>query len=342
MYHLSVKTISRASGRSATAAAAYRSAEKIVDERTGELHDYTRKQGVEHSEIVLPKHAPDWANERNALWNAAEQAETRKNSTVAREFEIAIPKDLNPEQSRELVRDFTQQLVEKHGFAAEYSIHNDHEKNWQGQQKDFQGQHAHILCSTRRLEPEGFTEKTRELDGGQSGRENVEHWREKWANTANNHLEKAGHEHRIDHRSLKDQGIDREPTKHLGPEATAKERRGEVTELGDANRRIENAYERGLSERQELEKLNPSLIKLDTNIEKALEERDRYAKALNKLERGAESFERRFERWSQEKEREKQLELERQRELEREREKQREKELEKHSKTIDKGHDFER
>lgn len=274
MYHLSVKTISRASGRSATAAAAYRSGSEITDERTGEIHDYTRKQGVEHSEIILPKHAPEWANNREQLWNAAEQAETRKNSTVAREFEVAIPKDLTPEQGRELVRDFTQQLVEKHGFAAEYSIHQDHKLDWQGQQKTFSGQHAHILCSTRRLEPEGFTEKTRELDGGQSGRENVEHWREKWANTANEHLKEAGHEHRIDHRSLKDQGIDREPTQHLGPAATAQERRGEPTQLGDINRRIEAAYERGLADRAELAKTDTQIIDTQTSLSDALRARD--------------------------------------------------------------------
>ena len=95
IYHLSVKTISRSQGRSATAAAAYRAAIEIVDERTGEIHDYQRKGGVECTEIILPDNAPDWATDRAALWNAAEQAETRKNSTVAREFEIALPSELS-------------------------------------------------------------------------------------------------------------------------------------------------------------------------------------------------------------------------------------------------------
>ena len=95
IYHLSVKTVSRSAGRSATGAAAYRSGERIVDERTGEVHDYTRKGGVLFSEIVTPVDAPEWAFDRSALWNAAEQAETRKNSTVAREFIVALPAELS-------------------------------------------------------------------------------------------------------------------------------------------------------------------------------------------------------------------------------------------------------
>ena len=339
MYHLSVKTISRAAGRSATAAAAYRSGEKIHDERTGEIHDYTRKQGVEHSEIVLPNPAPDWAKDRQSLWNAAELSETRKNSTVAREFEVAIPKELTPFQGIELVRDFTQKLVDQHGFATEFSVHKDHEKDWQGQEKIFEGYHAHILCSTRRLEVDGFGEKTRELDGGKQGRESVEHWREQWAKTANEHLQEAGHEQRIDHRSLKDQGIDREPTRHMGVEATAKERRGELTELGDANRRIEAAYQRGLEERAELERLNPAIVKVDTNIQKAIDEKNQYEKTLEKLERGADAFERRFALWEQEKARERELEAERQRQA---LEKQQQQEREERSRTMSKGYDFER
>jgi ATP-dependent exoDNAse (exonuclease V) alpha subunit len=313
MYHLSVKTISRASGRSATAAAAYRSAERIIDERTNEIHDYTRKQGVEHSEIVLPENAPDWAYDRNTLWNAAELAETRKNSTVAREFELAIPKELSPEQGKALVRDFTQQLVEKHGFAAEYSIHKDHEKDWQGREKGFEGYHAHILCSTRRLESLGFTEKTRELDGGKSGREEVEYWREQWATTANEHLKNANIEKRLDHRSLKEQGIEREPTHHIGISATAKERRGEYTELGEANRRIEAAYQKGIEERQELQELSPLITRYGICIRSALEDREQTKKLSAKMEKGADDFVRRFE------EMQKQRELERLRELERSR-----------------------
>jgi Ni/Co efflux regulator RcnB len=94
-YHLSAKTISRSHGRSATGAAAYRSGARIDDERTGMIHDYRRRRGVEASLLIIPDNAPDWASDRARLWNAAEQAETRKNSTVAREFEIALPAELD-------------------------------------------------------------------------------------------------------------------------------------------------------------------------------------------------------------------------------------------------------
>src|SRR5881275_2353335 len=103
MFHLSVKPISRAAGRSATAAAAYRSGQLIVDERTGEVHDYTRKSDVVHSEILVPPGAPAWAEDRTALWNAAEAAERRKDARVARDYEVAIPKELTREEGIELV-----------------------------------------------------------------------------------------------------------------------------------------------------------------------------------------------------------------------------------------------
>lgn len=245
IFHCSMKTVSRSSGRSATAAIAYRAGEEIADERTGEIHDYTRKQGVVHSEILTPDHAPEWARDRAALWNAVEKAETRKNSVVAREWEVAIPCGLSPEQAADLVREYAREIVERHGIAVDFSIHQDNPKAWDGSEKDAKGLHAHILGSTRRLERDGFTEKSRELDdktarpelGGLSrGALEVMHWRERWAVVANRSLERAGLPGCIDHRSLAARGIDRAPTAHLGPAATALERRGIETEIGRANR----------------------------------------------------------------------------------------------------------
>lgn len=214
---MNVKTISRSAGRSATAAAAYRAGVEIADERTGEVHDYTRKRGVEVSELVLPAGAPDWARDRAALWNAAEQAENRKNSTVAREIVVALPAELNPQQRADLARTLAAELVERHGCAVDLAIHAP------GAKGDDRNHHAHLLMTTRRLEPEGFTAKTRELDAAKN--KEVPHWRERWASLANEALERAGRSERIDHRSLKDQGIGREPTTHRGPTATAIERR---------------------------------------------------------------------------------------------------------------------
>lgn len=217
IYHLSIKTVSRSEGRSATAAAAYRAADKITDERTGELHDYTRKGGVAHSEILLPNNAPEWAKHRSQLWNEAEQAENRKNSTVAREFEIALPSELPEKERQRLVLDFAKEIVERHQVAADVAIH---EPSRGG---DNRNHHAHILITTRQLTETGFTKKTRELDDRKSGE--VDHWRKRYADLQNEFFKQNGIDETVDHRTLKAQGIDREPTKHLGVKATNYERR---------------------------------------------------------------------------------------------------------------------
>lgn len=153
IFHLSVKTISRSAGRTATAAAAYRAGVEITDERTGDVHDYRRKGGIESAELVLPAEAPEWASDRNAVWNAAEQAETRRNSTVAREFEIALPSELSAIERQRLARDFAREIVDRHGCVADVCIHAPDRGG------DNRNHHAHILLTTRRLKPSGFTEK---------------------------------------------------------------------------------------------------------------------------------------------------------------------------------------
>ncbi|MDE8346488.1 MAG: MobA/MobL family protein [Acidocella sp.] len=219
IYHLSVKTISRSAGRSATAAAAYRAGDKIADERTGEIHDYTRKGGVESAEIVLPADAPQWAANRSALWNAAERSETRKNSTVAREFEIALPDELSASERKRLAHDLAREIVARHGCAADVAIHAP------GREGDNRNHHAHILLSTRRLTADGFTEKTRELDDQKTGKQLVSEWRERFAELQNERFKELGITASVDHRSLAAQGLDREPTQHLGVAATGFERR---------------------------------------------------------------------------------------------------------------------
>jgi hypothetical protein len=123
IYHLSVKPVSRSKGQSATASAAYRSATRIKDERTGEVWDFRRKRGVVHRELVLPAEAPRWAHNRERLWNAAEAAETRKNSTVAREFEVALPTELRPNDRRRLAMHYARAIAERHRCAVDVAIH---------------------------------------------------------------------------------------------------------------------------------------------------------------------------------------------------------------------------
>ena len=234
-YHCSVKPVSRASGRSGTAAAAYRAGVSLKDDRTGEVHDYTRKQGVEHTELAFP-HGVNMSREE--LWNAAEGAEKRKDARIAREFELALPAELSKEQRRELATDFAKSLVDRYGVAADIAMH---EPSRKGDQRNY---HAHILITTRKITAQGMGEKT-DLEredkalramGRPSGREQIEILRADWAIMCNAALERAGHEARVSHKSLEAQGINRAPSVHLGPTATAMERRGIQTERGDLNR----------------------------------------------------------------------------------------------------------
>jgi len=248
MYHLSIKSISRSEGRTATAAAAYRAGAEITDLRTGELHSYKRKRDVvrELSGIEVPPGAPGWAEDRSALWNAAEAAEKRKNSRVARDYEVTIPKELTLGQGADLVRAFAREISDRYKVAVDFNIHRDDPRTWDGSEKGYQGYHAHILTTTRTLGPDGFGAKSaiemsdtqrRALGLGDVAAE-VALIRERWEILANRHLELAGQEARIDRRSLADQGIDREPTIHLGPAVAGLERRGVTSWMGDFNRQV--------------------------------------------------------------------------------------------------------
>ena len=223
IYHLSVKTISRSEGRSVTAASAYRAGAEITDEQTGEVHDYRRKGGVEASALFVPDGSPDWANDRAALWNAAERSEKRKNSTVGREIVVALPAELCAADRQRLAFEFGRSLMERHGCAVDVCIHAP------GKDGDERNHHAHVLMSTRRLTREGFGEKTREWDDRKLGKETVTHWRAEWAMLANRALERAGRSERIDHRSHADRGIEAMPTSHQGPAVTDMIRRGKAS-----------------------------------------------------------------------------------------------------------------
>ena len=237
IYHLSVKVVSRSAGRSATAAAAYRSGDLIADERTGDTHDYRRRRGVEATAIILPDGAPDWAADRSKLWNAAEAAERRKDATVAREFEIALPHEMSADERKQLAMDFARELVKRHGCAADVAIHA---PSAEGDQRNH---HAHILLTTRRLTPEGLGEKTRELDDRKTGPQLVTQWRESFASLQNRYLFEGGHEVAVDCRSLEAQGADREPGLHRGPIANRFERRtGRMSRIREAEETV--AFER--------------------------------------------------------------------------------------------------
>ena len=253
IYHLSVKIIGRSAGRSVTAAAAYRSGTRIADDRTGLVHDFQRKGGVMHREIMLPDAAPAWMGDRVALWNAVEKAERRKDSQLAREVEIALPRELDQETRLSLVKDFVQSEFVARGMIADVAIHNP-----MINKQEYP--HAHILLTMRNIFCDGFGDKNREWNN----KETLERWREHWAERANRTLDRTGHDERIDHRSLQAQRaaaldraadvrtseperavaiceahlLNREPEPKLGSVATALERRGILTDRGDDLRAV--------------------------------------------------------------------------------------------------------
>ena len=185
MFHLSVKVVSRVKGRSATAAAAYRAAALVKDDRTGIEHDYTRKRDVLGSQIILPVGAPDWARDRSKLWSAAETAERRRDATVAREWEIAFPTALTADMRKALAAEYGGWLSRRYSIPIDLTLHAPSRK---GDRRNF---HAHLLGSTRALGRDGFGAKTRQLDDGR-GYGEVVRCREEWARLCNRELAKIG------------------------------------------------------------------------------------------------------------------------------------------------------
>ena len=240
IYFLNLKTFGRSTGSGAVSAAAYRAGERIRDERTGRTYDHSSRQDVLHKEIMLPSQFTadkmSWAQDRSNLWNRAEGAEVRKNARTAREYLVALPPELSPQARINLVTGFSRELVERYRFALDIAIHAP---------RDFPGSdprnfHAHLLATTREVTSEGLGAKTalewrdavrREHGLGPAVVELL-HVRERWAVAANTALEQAQVDARIDHRTLRAQGIDREPM-HIPYAAWEMERRGYRSEVAE-------------------------------------------------------------------------------------------------------------
>jgi ATP-dependent exoDNAse (exonuclease V) alpha subunit len=224
IYHLAVKSVSRSTGRSAVAAVAYRAGVCLENERDGLVHDYTRRGGVEDAFIVAPEGA-EWAQDRSALWNAAEAAEKRKDAKVAREYELGLPAELDAGQRRDLVRAFAEDIRDRYGVAVDAAIHAPHDYG------DDRNHHAHVMTTTRVAEADGLGAKTRQLDVRTTASVEVEAIRERWAGMVNDALELAQVPERVDHRSYERQGLDIEPTVKMGHASAAIERRAEREQI---------------------------------------------------------------------------------------------------------------
>ncbi len=222
IFHLSVKPLSRKSGRSSVAAAAYRSGSRLLNQRDGQWHDYTRRGGVDHHEILVPADAPDWARFQESLWSGVEMHDTRANARTAIELELALPHELSEHYRLELTRNFAQLLVDRFGIAVDMAIHSPSRSKpaplatGTGPAIDLPGgddrnHHAHLLLTTWTITPDGFGKKVKPFDHSND----VETIRAEWAVHCNATLDVAGVKARIDHRSLEAQGIDRTPGRHV-------------------------------------------------------------------------------------------------------------------------------
>ncbi len=232
IYHYSVKAINRSSGRSSVAAAAYRAGEKLVDERTGNVFDYERRNGVVHAEVFLPDGT---TMPRADLWNLAEASEKRKDAKVAREIVVALPHELTAPEQRILIREYAQGLSQRTGWAVDVAVHAP------GDEGDQRNSHAHLLCTTRVVERNAqgkiqLGAKTREWDVVSSGKELIRSERQEWEVATNQALEQAQQAARVDARSYAEQGLDLMPQTHLGVNACQMERKGIETERGNRNR----------------------------------------------------------------------------------------------------------
>jgi|TARA_R110002074_G_scaffold401485_1_gene599807 hypothetical protein len=277
MFHLSTNPIKRSAGRSATASAAYRAGCKIEDNRTGLKHDYSKKQGIVKTDCFIFSNGQKLNIDRSELWNAAEKAEKRKDGRTAREVIINLPYELNEEQRQSLVEDFTKDISKKYKVAIDYAIHLPDKHG------DRRNHHAHILMTTRAATLENNTlvlgDKTNiELSNTKLAKlnlpktqEQIVNLRRHWANTTNKHLENAGIDRRIDHRSYEEQGSYYLPTVKLGWEASALERKGISTAKGDINRQVANDNLESYIINTELESLKEQLAKQQEEKERTIQ-----------------------------------------------------------------------
>ncbi|HFZ6603929.1 TPA: MobQ family relaxase [Streptococcus agalactiae] len=254
-FHFNISMISRGKSKSAVASAAYISCEKIKNEWDGVTHDYHNKKGLLHSEIFLPKNIPIRLKDRATLWNNVELNEKASNAQLARNFIIALPKELSFEENKRLITDFIQENFVSKGMIVDLAIHDEsNEGN--------NNIHAHIMTTLRPINEKGEwlakskkeyvldekgekvklksgnyrTRKVELTDWNNKG--NAEKWRENFARLCNQYLEKNHQEKRVDHRSYKRQGIEEIPTIHMGASASALEKKGIETDKGNINREI--------------------------------------------------------------------------------------------------------
>lgn len=293
IYHNSTKIISRSKGRSAVGASAYRSGEKILNQYDGIQHDYSRKGGIVYSEVMLPQQAKEEFKNRATLWNEVEKIEKSKNSQLAREVEVALPKELNREEQIKLIKSYVQDNFVKNGMCADLNIHDKGDGN----------PHAHIMLTMRPIKENGewgakskeqkVLDKNGNIQRTKTGRilskkiettnwntkEFLESYRKDWADKINEKLREKGINQTVDHRSYEEQGIEKIPTIHEGATARQMEKRGKVSDRIEINKKIKSINEKTKECNREIQKLKNEI----TELNKSFEPKDELQKIKNDI-----------------------------------------------------------
>ncbi|ENV35450.1 MobQ family relaxase [Acinetobacter gerneri] len=261
IYHFSIKNIGRSNGRSAVAAAAYRSGEKLVDSVYGKEQDYTKKSGIEYKNIYVPSHANENLLDRQTLWNEVEKSELKKNgdlkltARLAKEFEIAFPHEVDADTRKRMLDELAQTLVKNHNVVVDAVIHAPHTKSG----SDERNYHAHIMFTTRSINEQGeLGKKAREFND--DGKNLTLAYRELWANMVNRELEQIGTQERVSHLSYSDLKYDLEPTVHEGSMITQLRRQGIDTEISLKNDAIKARNAEKLEYEQIIKGLDQEII----------------------------------------------------------------------------------
>ena len=265
IYHFSVKILSKNFGHNTVAASAYRSGSRLQCKSTGTVKNYRRKTEVQYSVIHTPEDAPSWTHDREQLWNTVETFETRKNSQLAREIVLAIPRELTSESRPALLDGFVKDAFVSLGMIADYSIH------------DKAGNpHAHIMLTLREVSADGLGFGAKRRDWNNPGL--VDKWRSQWAEHANKMLAHQGHTERIDHRSLAEQGIAGPATVHVGRDngfnSDAVQERKDFNALIMVQRELTRIKEEERAIHEQFSRITSDIIDLETTLSEALVERD--------------------------------------------------------------------
>ena len=301
IFHCQIKIISRGKGKTATAAAAYRSGTKIVDDEFGETHDYTRKGGVVFSEILLCVNAPSKYSDRQTLWNEVQKIEKQKNAQLCREVEVALPIEFSRNEQIEVVREYIKKNFTDKGMIADWSLHDKSDGN----------PHAHILLTMRPLKPNGewgakrkdsyalddngnripvIDQKTGKQKIGARGRKmwerisiqstdwndqtKAEEWRKSWADICNEHLKGQAH---IDHRSYARQGKEQLPMLHESYAARKIVKRGGYSYIIEYNEQVRKFN-------RERELIDKGIAKVQNELKQLEQEKDDIQKGQKKNE----------------------------------------------------------